>query len=361
MTSAIHSQAAPSKIAILGAGSWGSTLARLYALNGRTVRLWSRNEDRARRMQAERRVERPMPVEFPEGLAITGSLSEALLDAGIVLVCCPSQAMRDLAQKVSVFFRTGAGSDLGQAGRPVIVSASKGLELGTLKRMSEVLSESIPGLPVLALSGPNLAAEIAAGRPAASVVAGVDRDSARYAQEQLSVGNFRVYSNEDIAGVELGGALKNIIAIAAGCSDGLDLGANARAALITRGLAEMTRLAVALGAQPMTLAGLAGMGDLLATCTSPLSRNYRLGREMALGMDLAEALAALGATAEGVPTTEAVCELSKQHAIELPIAEQVENTLKGKTTPERAIMTLMTRPLVSENAAFDHPGIKRCD
>jgi glycerol-3-phosphate dehydrogenase (NAD(P)+) len=168
-------------------------------------------------------------------------------------------------------------------------------------------------------------------------------------QRRLSVPSFRVYANDDLVGVELGGSLKNIIAIAAGSSDGLELGANAKAALLTRGLAEMTRLAVALGARPLTLSGLAGMGDLFATCTSALSRNYRLGHAMARGKSRKEAAAALGATAEGVPTTEAVCELSKRLGIEMPIAEQVEATLKGKSTAQGAIMTLMTRPLAIEN------------
>jgi glycerol-3-phosphate dehydrogenase (NAD(P)+) len=229
-----------------------------------------------------------------------------------------------------------------------IVSAVKGLELTTSKRMSGVVAEYVGDLPICSLSGPNLAGEILAGLPAASVVACKDAAVAATVQRMLSVANFRVYSNEDLIGVELGGTLKNVIAIAAGASDGLKLGCNAKSALLTRGLAEMTRLAVRMGAKPITLAGLAGMGDLVATCAGPASRNYRLGMELAQGKPQAEILQNLGAIAEGVTTAEAVCELSKQLGLELPIAEQVNATLKGKSTPKGAIMTLMGRPPSSE-------------
>jgi glycerol-3-phosphate dehydrogenase (NAD(P)+) len=350
---------ADERIAILGAGTWGSTLAWLYGSSGRPVSLWSHDSAKAELISRQRRLDKPVAVPFPDSVYIFSELSHAIDKATLIVFCCTSQSMRQVAEHVSGTL-TAAVKNGKQ--RPVLVSAAKGLELSTLKRMSEIISESIPGLPVCALSGPNLAGEILQSQPAASVVACADFEVARYAQRRLSAKGFRVYSHDDLLGVELGGTLKNIIAIAAGCSDGLGLGANARAALMTRGLAEMTRLAVALGAKPLTLSGLSGMGDLFATCTSPLSRNYRLGKEMAQGSDRDQALAAVGATAEGVTTTYAVCELSKRLAIELPIAEQVEATLKGKTTPEGAIMTLMARPLASEKVAdLPEQGVKRTD
>lgn len=329
-------------IAILGAGTWGAVLAWLYGSNGRSVSLWSHDPEKAARLAAQRKIEKPLVVTIPDSVEISGDLPAAISGAETIILCCTSQSMREVAGRLAGI--------LGESGsRPTLVSAVKGLELGTFKRMSEILCEMLPDLPVCALSGPNLAAEILQGRPAASVAACANLETARAVQRRLSVPSFRVYANDDLAGVELGGSLKNVIAIAAGSSDGLELGANARAALLTRGLAEMTRLAVALGARPVTLSGLAGMGDLVATCSSPLSRNYRLGYVMAQGQSLQQAAAALGATAEGVPTTEAVCELSKRLGIEMPIAEQVEATLKGKTTAKGAIMTLMTRPLAIEN------------
>jgi len=333
------------QISVLGAGSWGATLTWLLASSGRQLKLWARSQATSDRVASTHKIDKPLSVSIPEAVEVSSDLESSVSGSDMLLFCCPSQSMREVAERVSAVLsrtrsRTGA--------RPVLVSAAKGLELTTLYRMSQVLSEVMPEQAVCALSGPNLAAEILAGLPTASVVGCQSPEISAFVRHALSVPNLRVYSNPDLAGVELGGTLKNIIAIAAGVSDGLSLGANAKAALLTRGLAEMTRLAVALGANALTLSGLAGMGDLFATCTSPLSRNYRLGCEMARGLSRDEVLSLLGATAEGVPTCQAVCELSKKLGIELPIAEQVEATLTGKTTPERAIMTLMSRPLVSE-------------
>lgn len=328
------------KITILGAGSWGATLSWLLAANGRSVTLWSSSAEKASRLARERKVDSPLTISLPDSLAVTADLDEACAGADIVIIATTSQAMRDVAARLQDVACTAA--------RPIFLSVAKGLELGTLKRMSEVLLEFLPGQAVAALSGPNLAGEILAGLPTASVVAAVDRPTAAALQSVLTVPGFRIYINDDLAGVELGGTLKNIIAIAAGASDGLMLGANAKAALITRGLAEMTRLATAMGADRRTLFGLAGMGDLIATCTSPLSRNYRLGLTMAQGKNRQEALASLNACAEGVTTVAAVCELSQRLGIELPIADQVNAVVSGKTTPKQAIMSLMARPLSSE-------------
>ena len=231
---------------------------------------------------------------------------------------------------------------------PNLVSAAKGLELKSLKRMSEVLESYLPNAKVLSLSGPNLAYEIRSGLPSASTVAARDIEVAREVQMSLSTKTFRLYASDDLAGVELGGTLKNVIAIAAGASDGLKLGVNAKSALLTRGLKEMVRLSQALGAKESTLFGLSGMGDLIATCEGPLSRNYRIGKFLAENLTLEEAIEKVGSLAEGVETTHAVCELSKKVSIDLPIAFQVQATLKGITTPKKSIMTLMQRPLALE-------------
>lgn len=323
-------------IAVLGAGSWGSTLSWLLANSGRFVRLWTQDPVKAERINSTHLIERPLKIEIPAQVIASSDLGECLIDADVVLFCCTSQSTRSLAMRLV--------DKLDKNRPPILVSAVKGLELSTLKRMSQVISEVLPGLSVCSLSGPNLAAEILAGLPAASVIACGDISTASAVQKALSMPAFRVYTNDDLIGVELGGTLKNVIAIAAGASDGLNLGSNAKAALLTRGLAEMTRLAVRLGAKPITLAGLAGMGDLFATCTGPVSRNYRLGMEYARGKSLEEVLVGLEAIAEGVTTADAVCELSKRLGLELPIAEQVDAALKGKTTPKGAIMTLMGRP-----------------
>jgi glycerol-3-phosphate dehydrogenase (NAD(P)+) len=328
------------KIAIIGAGSWGATLANLFARNGKSVSLWSHSPGKAEKLRAARVLEKPFRVEFPENLAITGELDEALSGALVVLLCCPAQAMREVAGRLA--------GHVDAAAAPVLVSAAKGLELHTFKRMTEVLGETLPDLPRCALSGPNLAKEVLLNMPSAAVVSCENNDVAHRVQQMLSVSTFRVYTNDDVVGVELGGALKNVVAIAAGAVNGLKLGDNAKAALLTRGLAEMTRLAVSLGARPTTLMGLSGMGDLVATCYSSLSRNYSLGFDMAQGVSFQDAQARAGAVVEGVTTTYAVCELSSKLSIQMPIAEQVAAALRGDTTPKGAIMTLMARPLSSE-------------
>lgn len=342
------------KIAIIGAGSWGATLASLFARNGKSVSLWSHTEGKAEKLSAARALEKPFKVEFPENLAITGDLSEALNGSRVILFCCPAQAMREVAGRVSrhVCLPVGRGQPAKAAGNsggaPVLVSAAKGLELHTFKRMTEVLRETLPELPCCTLSGPNLAKEVLLNMPSAAVVSCENTDVAYRVQQMLSVSTFRVYTNDDVVGVELGGALKNVVAIAAGAVDGLNLGDNAKAALLTRGLAEMTRLATSLGARPTTLMGLSGMGDLVATCYSSLSRNHSLGFDMAQGVSFQDAQARAGAVVEGVTTTYAVCEMSSKLAIQMPIAEQVAAALRGETTPKGAIMTLMARPLSSE-------------
>lgn len=341
------------KIAVLGAGTWGATLSRILALGGRDVSMWCRAGDKARQMLATRKIEAPLAIDLPENIRITSDIVECVHGRQVIIFCCTSQSMRSVAVQVADGLRHHlnqmSGNDVAGTDRlPVLVSAVKGLEIGSNKRMSEVLHEVLPELPGCSLSGPNLAAEILQSLPTASVVGCADENVAKFVQSSLNLPVLRLYSNTDIVGVELGGSLKNVIAIAAGAVDGLKLGYNARAALITRGLAEMSRLAVALGAERTTLAGLAGLGDLVATCSSSLSRNYRLGFQIARGENPASAEAGLGAVAEGVSTARAVVSLSKQLGVEMPIATQVEQTLKGECRPDTAIMNLMSRPLASE-------------
>ncbi|MBS2006169.1 MAG: NAD(P)-dependent glycerol-3-phosphate dehydrogenase [Cyanobacteria bacterium SZAS TMP-1] len=351
------------KIAVLGAGAWGLTLAGLWVRGSEKFRkeplevfVYCRDQVKAGRLRQTRVMDKPRGFAIAPTIVVEDNLRACIDGASVIVFACTSQSLRSLAQEVALLLSAegspsaalvsiGHGLD-GQL--PALVSAVKGLELGTLMRMSEVLAEVLPGRPIAALTGPNLSEEILNGMPAASVIASSNFELARALQELLSVSRFRVYANDDVIGCELGGTLKNIIAIAAGSCDGLGLGVNAKAALLTRGLAEMTRLAVRLGAKPTTLAGLAGMGDLFATCASPLSRNYRVGFELVRGKTLDQILTGLGAVAEGVTTAAAVCELSQRLGLELPIAEQVESTLKGNSTPAGAIMALLSRPLASE-------------
>lgn len=341
------------KIAILGAGSWGATLACVLAGAGKDVSLWARDEKKAESIATTRHIEKPLQIDLPESILVSSNLEKCLDERHIIVFACTSQSMRSVAQLVKAKLKcsrpvaAGRACDLSE-GHTVLVSAAKGLELDSFQRMSQILEEILPEQPVCSLSGPNLAFEVLKGLPTASVVACKDDSIAKYVQAQLTAPTLRMYSNTDIVGVELGGSFKNVIAIAAGVVDVLKLGANAKAALLTRGLAEMTRIAVTLGARASTMAGLAGLGDLLATCSSDHSRNYRLGKMIAQGMKLDDAVANLGAVAEGVNTANAVCRLASKMSVELPIAMQVEASLRGDISPQKAIMNLMTRPLVSE-------------
>jgi len=336
-------QAPNESIAVLGGGIWGTTLSWLLASSGKSVSLWCRNGNRVEQLRRDRSISQPLPLSFGPEIVFTSNLSQVLPTARVVLICCTSQSTRAVVNDVKDYFAAHP-----QMKVPILVSAVKGLELDSLKRMSEVAADVMPNASICALSGPNLAVEIMKGLPAAAVVACHDITTAAHIQKILSVPKFRIYSNSDIVGVELGGTLKNVIAIAAGGSDGLNLGVNAKSALITRGLAEMTRLAIYMGAKPSTLAGLAGMGDLIATCMGPLSRNYRLGYDLARGKKLSQIRQESEGVIEGITTTEAVCELSKRLGVELPIAELVQSFICGAIGPEKAIMALMARPLASE-------------
>jgi glycerol-3-phosphate dehydrogenase (NAD(P)+) len=336
-------------VAVVGTGAWGTTLALVAARAGRAVALWFRDPDAARLCAATRRNPRaPLGVPLPPAVGPTADLAHACADASVIVVAVPSRAMRENARRLAP-----------HVGGAVVVSATKGLERGSLRRMTEVIDEEFAAAgvsaPVCALSGPNLAAEVARGQPAVTVVAGRDRAAAARARDLLMGPGFRCYTNTDVVGVEMGGALKNVIAIGAGIGDGLAAGDNAKAAFLTRGIAEIARLGVAVGAEPLTFAGLSGLGDLVATCASPLSRNNRLGRALAAGRSLAEAEASLGQVAEGVPTTEAAYALGRRLGVELPITEQLHAVLFGGKAPEAAIAEMMRREPKDEFAGFGRP------
>lgn len=327
------------RTAVLGAGAWGTALAVHVARLGRPVALWCRSEEQAELLRASRRNERYLPgVELPGAVAVGSSLS-VLEEAELVLSAVPSGATADVVARAAPHVRP----------RVLWVSATKGLEPVTLRRMSEVARAGLPpATRVGALSGPSFAAEVCEGQPTAVVIAFEDLADAREAQAALSGPTFRAYASRDLVGVEMAGALKNVIAVAAGACTGLGLGHDPLAALVTRGLHEMSLLAVALGADPRTLYGLAGLGDLVLTCTGGPSRNRRLGVLVAEGLTLDAALARLGHVAEGADTTARALELARAHGIEMPIAAAVSDVLTGRLPVSEAIRGLMTRSLKDE-------------
>jgi glycerol-3-phosphate dehydrogenase (NAD(P)+) len=322
---------------VLGGGAWGTALAAHCARAGLSVRTWIREPEVAAAVNERRENPAYLPgVELPAGLRATTRLDEALADAETVLVVVPSEYCRGIYREAARLAPPGAA----------LVSATKGIEIDTLARMSEVAAAEAPGRPIAVLSGPSFAVEVARALPTAVVVASDDHAVAERVQRALSTRTFRAYSSEDVVGVELAGALKNVIAIAAGIIDGLGYGHNTEAALVTRGLAEITRLAVALGARPDTLAGLAGLGDLVLTCTGTLSRNRTVGQRLGQGQTLAEAGA--GLHPEGVRTTLAACALAARQGIEMPIARQMKAVLHEGKPPREALDELMLRSLKRE-------------
>jgi len=329
-------------LAIIGAGSWGTALAIVLAPRFERVRLWVYEADLVERMARTRENDIFLPgFRLPANVEISGDLKSTLEGAGTVIGVVPSRFARRLYGAALPHLEPQMN----------FVSATKGLENGTLLRMSEVAREVIrekfsPRIAVL--SGPTFAREVARGEPTAVVISSEDRELAACVQRQFSGPSFRLYSNDDPTGVEIGAALKNVIAIAAGICQGLGLGNNSLAALITRGLAEITRLAVAMGGQTRTLSGLAGLGDLVLTCTGELSRNRSVGMELAKGLKLAEIVSSMTMIAEGVETTSAAVELARKFNVDLPITQQMESILKGLRSPREAIRELMERTLKNE-------------
>jgi glycerol-3-phosphate dehydrogenase (NAD(P)+) len=327
------------RIAVIGAGGWGTALAKILFENDLDVTLWCREEEVLRSISERSENDRFLPgIALPGGLRTTGELEEAVSGSETILLAVPSPYMRSVV------------SALAPSARAVlsVVSATKGLEEATHFRMSEVISQTLGGVTPVVLSGPTFAREVALGEPTALVAASASLERAKEIQELFSTESFRIYTNDDILGVELGGALKNVIALAVGVATGLGLGHNPRAALMTRGLAEIARLVEAMGGRRETLFGLAGMGDLVLTCTGHLSRNRQVGIELGKGRSLGEVLSGMEQVAEGVRTTHAAVTLAREHGVEMPIVFQMERLLRGETTAEEAMGELMTRPLKAE-------------
>ncbi|MGB9802582.1 NAD(P)H-dependent glycerol-3-phosphate dehydrogenase [Desulfofundulus sp.] len=325
------------KVAILGAGSWGTALAVLLAGKGIQVDMWSRREDLAAQINAEGQNSRYLPgVYLPPNVRVTTELSSVVKNARAVIFSVPSHAFREALRSSLPYLPAGA----------ILINAAKGIEEDSLLTLSQVFAAEAgeeDSNRYVVLSGPSHAEEVGRGIPTAVVVAGRDMSVVEAAQDLLMTGNFRVYTNPDVAGVELGGALKNIIALGTGIADGLGFGDNTKAALMTRGLAEMTRLGLAMGANPLTFAGLAGVGDLIVTCTSMHSRNRRAGIEIGRGKSLSEAVASVQMVVEGVRTTRAAYRLAARHRVEMPITEQMYRVLFEGLPPREAVVNLMSR------------------
>lgn len=328
------------QVGVLGAGGFGTALAAHLGLAGHHVRLWARDPILASQIRQQRENPIYLPgATLPELVNVTSDLGEALAGSELIVVAVPSHGVRHVMNAARHHVPSGA----------TIVSATKGLEEGSRLRMSQLLREAVADdVAIAVLSGPSFASEVAKGLPTAVVVAAPDTLTVALVQEEFRGRFLRLYGSEDVVGVEIGGALKNIIAIAAGVVEGMGLGPNAQAALVTRGLAEITRLASALGGRRETLAGLAGLGDLVLTCTGALSRNRHVGIELARGRSLPEIVGTMKMVAEGVRTTQAALDLGAQHDVELPIAAQIADVLAGRKDARTALKDLMLRPQRAE-------------
>ena len=326
------------RVAVVGAGSWGTTVAALAAVNTPTV-LWARRPELAEQINSGHVNGDYLPsFVLPDELHATADLAEAVHEADVLVVAVPSHGFRDVVSAAAPHLRPWVP----------VVSLTKGLERSTLKRMSEVVGDEMPGHPAAVLTGPNLAKEILSGQPAASVVAVKDATIAAELQRIFSRPSLRVYTNPDLVGCEISGVVKNVIAIAAGMAEGMGFGETTRATLITRGLAEMARLGTAMGGQPLTFAGLAGMGDLIATCSSKQSRNNQVGLQLGRGASIEEILAATNMVAEGVKSSPSVLDLARRYAVEMPITEQVVAVCHHHSPVGEALASLMQRSRKSE-------------
>ena len=328
------------KLAVLGLGCWGLVLTKLLTPKFYDVWGWSRKQDLSDELLKEKKSKIPFVVELDKRVNITHNLKDAIEGADIILLVVSTSAIRSVCEQLK---------DAGIKSSQILVNTSKGLELPSLKRMSEVIKEVLPLQKFAVLSGPTLAREVLEGKPTAASVASDDMKVAKFVQENLNVDTkFRLYTNSDVAGVEFGGSLKNVIAIAAGFLSELDLGDNAKGAILTRGMAEIVRVGTALGANASTFWGLSGMGDLIATCSSPLSRNHTVGRMLAKGKKIEDILSELGSVAEGVKTSKAICELSEKLNIDTPISHAIYQAVYSQENSKEIFMNLMLRSLKAE-------------
>ena len=329
------------RVTVIGGGAWGTTLAMVSVRAGNDTALYVRNVSARRFMDTQRQHPHSLPgITLPPEIRFPTDPGEALEMSDIVILAIPTQKLRAGIMPLRELLQG-----------KVVVSAAKGIEIGTLLRPTRIIEDILGSrdrMAICALSGPNLSAEIASGKPATTVVASSDSEAAERVQRTLMGDTFRVYTSSDVVGVEMGGALKNIIAIGAGIGDGLQAGDNAKAAFLTRGIAEMTRLGMAHGAEPLTFAGLSGIGDLIATCSSPLSRNHQVGRGLATGAALEDVLAGMTEVAEGVDTTRAAISLARRSGTEMPIAEQMFKVMFERKSPVDAVRDLMIREPRSE-------------
>ena len=328
------------KLTVLGAGCWGLTLAWLLTDNFEKVPVWGRHVDLSEELLTKKSVSKPLEIKLKDKVEVTSDLEAAVKDAEVILLVVATSGIREVSKNLA---------KIGLSENQILVNTSKGLELPSLMRMSEVIKQEIPNVNLAILSGPTLAKEVLMGCPTAASVACGNMDTARFIQEKLTVpSKFRLYTNDDVIGVELGGSLKNVIAIASGFAGALNLGDNCKGTLLTRGMAEIVRISVALGAKPATLYGLSGMGDLIATCSSPLSRNYTVGSMIGKGKKIDDILKELGSVAEGVKTSKAVCELAKKLNIEVPISSAIYEAVYTDITPQEILEKLMNRKLKQE-------------
>jgi glycerol-3-phosphate dehydrogenase (NAD(P)+) len=337
-------------VAVLGAGSWGTALAVLLARNGVPTTLWGRTPQAVADLAAARCNTRYLPdLAFPPELQLSAALEPLVRDAGTILIAVPSHAFAGLLEEIRGWIATDAG----------IAWATKGFDPPSGCFLHELVAEALPGQPAAVITGPSFAREVAAGLPTAVTVHSTHAEFAQELAQLLHSPNFRAYTGTDVLGAELGGAMKNVLAVAVGAADAMGLGLNARAGLVTRGLNEMLRLGAALGARSETLMGLAGLGDLVLTCTGDLSRNRRLGLALGRGVPLGKALEEIGQAVESVQTVDTVMRLAERHGVELPITTQVHRALHEQVTPEKAVRELLAREQKPEYPELFEPGVAR--
>ena len=328
------------KLTVIGAGCWGLTLAWLLTDNFEKVTVWGREQDLSEDLIKNKHTSKPLEVQLSDKVGVTSDLSSAIDGADIILNVVATSGTRNVCENLK---------KAGIKPEQILVNASKGIELPSLMRMSEVIKDVLPDQKLAILSGPTLAKEVLAGKPTAACVACEDMEAAEFVQKACNVPNrFRLYTNNDVIGVELGGSLKNVIAIASGFAHEMGLGDNCAGTLLTRGMAEIVRVSLTLGANPSTLYGLSGMGDLIATCSSPMSRNYTVGSMLAKGKKIDDILNELGSVAEGVKTSKAICELAKKSGIDVPISNAIYEAVYTDITPKELLEKLMNRKLKKE-------------